>query len=502
MSGAATTPTFRRRGPRRSYRLKVPLALSAVALASGVAVALTTYLLVYRYVEANAISQTQRLTLTLARSLAPTVLANDVWQAFQTLRASSPGPVEGERPMVQVIVLDAQGTVFVALNPREYPLGLSATRLPPRLASAATRLAQESRPEAVVVDEDPESNRLVVAAPLLGEDQAPLGVVIVEEETGISRAQARSVALRLALLGSVAIAIVVGAGWAIGRRMTAPLDTLRRSMRVAPSQDVRPVVADVSRLNDEVGDLGRAFLVMMDELDSMRRLERDMLNAERMASIGRLTAGIAHEVNNPLGGMLNAIANRRMRGGLDEATERTLGLLERGLQQVHSTVGALLNEARLEAHPLGEDDLRDLHLLVQPEAARVRCTLDWRVGAPVGGSLPSVPVRQVALNLALNAVAAGSGGGRVRVASAEEQGEWSLRVSNTGTALDAAALDVLLKGKPTRPDERAGLGLWVTAGILQSLGGRLELAVPADGKGGFATTLTAIFPFDSTSARR
>lgn len=478
--------------PRWSYRLKVPLALSFVALAAGVAVAITTYLLVYRFVEANASAQAQRLAHTLARSLVQPVLGNDVWQAFQTVRASSLASGPGAAPAPRVIVLDAQGTVFAALEPKKFPIGTDAARLPPRLQAAARWIADAPPREANYLHEDEASANLVVAARLIGEEEVLLGGVIVEQERGISRAQAAEVALRLALVGSMAIVLVAAVGWTVGRRMTRPLEKLRRSMQAAPTEDVRPLVAEVSRLNDEVGDLGSAFLGMMAELDAKRQLERDMLEAERMAGIGRLTAAIAHEVNNPLGGMLHAIENRRLRGSVDEATERTLALLERGLRQIHSTVNALLNEARRDLHELRDDDLHDLFLLVQPEVVDAGCSLEWDVRVPGQGALPSVPVRQVILNLTLNAIAAAGAGGRVRVESEERGGRWRLRVANTGAALDAKALEALVHGQSGERDARTGLGLWVTARILHTLGGTLELE--ADTGAGFATSLVAVFP--------
>lgn len=492
MSAATAPPPSPRRGLRWSYRVKVPLALSAVALVAGVAVATTTYLLVYRFVEANAVTQTQGLARTLARSLVQPVLSNDVWQAFRTVRASSLASSEDAAPALQVVVIDAQGKVFVALDPRSYPLGSNATRLPASLADAARWISDEQRVEASFLMEDDASNSLVVAERLRGEEDARLGGVIVQQERGISRAQANTVAQRLAALGSAAIVLIAACGWLVGLRMTGPLEKLRRSMQAAPVEDVRPAVIDVSRLNDEVGDLGSAFLGMMAEIDAKRQLEREVLNAERMASIGRMAAGIAHEVNNPLGGMLAAIDNRRLRGDIDEASGRTLALLERGLQQIHSTVSALLNEARLEVHELRDDDLHDLYLLLQPEAAKAQRRLEWDVRVPKEGPLPSVPVRQVILNLTLNAITAAGDSGLVRVTSVEQPGVWELRVANTGSQLGAEALAGLLQGQHAGDAGRTGLGLWVTARILHTLGGSIGPA--NDENPEFATTLLARFP--------
>lgn len=489
-------------GPRRAlrwgYRIKVPLALGIVALAAGVAVATSTYLLVYRYVEANAMAQAQRLARTLARSLAQPLLANDVWQAFQTVRAASLASAAAPAQAVQVWVLDAEGTVFVARDPLTYPLGLPASRLPDRLAPAARWIVDSTQAGSSFVRDDNDSNSLVVAERLIGEEDTLIGGVIVEQESGISSAQTRDIAVRLALLGSLAILAVAGLGWISGRRMIRPLEKLRDSMRVAPTSDVRPAVTDVSRLNDEVGDLGRAFLGMMDEIDAKRRLERDILTAERMASIGRLTAGIAHEVNNPLGGMLNAISNRRLRGSVDESTERTLGLLERGLEQIHSTVNALLNEARREIHELRADDLHDLHLLLHPEAHAQGCMLDWQAQVPSGRTLPAVAVRQVILNLTLNAIAAAGNGGRVLVRTEAAPAAWRVHVCNTGAALAAKRFDELVAAQARSDDGRTGLGLWITVRILHTVGGRLERADPPAAE--FATELVADFPWQGAEA--
>lgn len=485
-SRAATRPLW------WSYRLKIPLALTAVALLAGVSVATTTYLLVYRHVEANAASQTQALARTLARSLVQPVLSNDIWQAFQTVRASAPEPRELPGPPLQIVVIDAQSHVVVALDPQAYSLGLPATRLSAPLADAARWIVADTGSDDYSRADDARDS-LVVAERIKGEEDTLLGGVIVQQERGISRAQARAVAVRLTALGMAAIALVAVLGWIGGRRMIRPLETLRAAMHVAPGDDVRPVVAQVSRRNDEVGDLGAAFLSMMDEIDAKRLLEREMLNAERMASIGRLTAGIAHEVNNPLGGMLSAIQNRRLRGGVDDATERTLALLERGLAQIHGTVNALLNEARHELHTLREDDLHDLHVLLHPEAEHLQCALDWWPALPPDAHLPSVPVRQVLLNLTLNAIAAAGVAGRVRVTAGAAAGRWEVRVANTGATLDAGELERLLQGHPRSDDGRTGFGLWITARILHTLGGTLGLAPPADGRA-FSTELVATFP--------
>ncbi|MCX7893142.1 MAG: HAMP domain-containing histidine kinase [Burkholderiales bacterium] len=485
---------WRPRALRWSYRLKVPLMLVAVALVSGVAVAAATYALIERYVETNAIAQSQRLAGTLANSLGQAVLRNDVWRAFEIVRAPSLART-AEAAAPRVVVVDASGQVFVSLEPGVLPIGTPRERMPEPLAAAVGWILAPQPPEATYLLDDEASASWVTAARITGEDDALIGGVIVQQERGLSRAQTGAIVRQLALFGALAVFAVAVAGWIGGRRMIRPLERLRDAMRRAADRDVRGEVSSVSGRNDEVGDLGTAFLAMLREIDAKRELEREMLQAERMASIGRLTAGIAHEVNNPLGGMLTAIQNRRMRGGMDEATERTLALLERGVEQIHSTVGALLNEARSELQELREEDLHDLFLLVHPEAEHRGCALEWRVAVPAGSRLPSVQVRQVMLNLALNAIAAAAPGGRVSVRSRETRSAWHVAVANTGAVLDPGRLDELLQGRAQTDGGRLGLGLWITARLLHTLGGTLGLEPPPEP---FVTELVASFPLRRT----
>lgn len=484
------------------YRLKVPLALTAVALVSGILVAATTYTLVDRHVETNAEAETQRLAGTLARALVQPLLRNDVWQAFQMMRAATPpAGSTATAQAVQVVALDARGQVFASPSPRVHALGQHLSALPEPLARAARRVLESSppAPARVVVDA---SGMLVLATPIVGDEDALLGVVLASHPRALTDAQREAVIQQLVVLGAVAMLLVALAGGAIGLRMTAPLERLRVVMQAAPRRNVAATAASRSELEqvcarpDEIGELGRSFAAMMDQIAAQQELERHMLEAERMASIGQLTAGIAHEVNNPLGGMLAAIENRRLRGGVDAATARTLELLERGLRQVHETVQALLNEARSESHPLTVADLRDLELLLRPEAEHVRCRLHWRVALPQA-DLAAVPVRQVMLNLTLNAIAAAGEHGEVTAWTRETPDTWQVWVGNSGTPLDADKLAALTRGTERSAQGRLGLGLWITARILHTSGGRLWLA-PSDASQ--ATVLVAEFAVPSDTA--
>jgi signal transduction histidine kinase len=488
---------------RFGYRIKVPLALTGVALLSGVLVALTTYMLVDRHVEANAEAETQRLTGALARALVDPMLRNDVWRAFQAVRAAQaptsarPGQA-ADAAAVQVVVLDAQGHVFAAPSPRRHPLGQHYSTLPEPLAGAARRVLSATPPVAARIAAR-DGGPLVLAEPIVGNEDALLGIVLASHPSALTEAQRASVVRQLVVLGAMAMALVALAGAALGLRMTLPLARLRSAMQAAPrpatgeaavGADGSVALAEVCRRRDELGELGRSFAQMLQQIQAQQELERHMLEAERLASVGQLSAGIAHEVNNPLGGMLAAIENRRLRGGLDEASERTLALLERGLRQIHSTTQALLHEARSGQHALAEADLQDVALLLRPEADHARCVLEWQLPMPTRAGLAAAPVRQVLLNLTLNAIAAAGRGGRVRASGSEDALGWSLHVANTGAALDEQRLASLIQGLERSGDGRLGLGLWITARVLHTHRGTLTVGFPQPP---FTTEVVAAF---------
>jgi signal transduction histidine kinase len=87
------------------------------------------------------------------------------------------------------------------------------------------------------------------------------------------------------------------------------------------------------------------------------------------------------------------------------------------------------------------------------------------------------------------------------VSSAAEPGRWQLAVANTGATLDPSTFARLLQGQAGDQSGRTGLGLWITARILHTLGGTLELS-PPDGSGPFATTLLARFPLRDSPPTR
>ncbi len=125
-------------------------------------------------------------------------------------------------------------------------------------------------------------------------------------------------------------------------------------------------------------------------------LTKRLAEEERLVSLGFLASTLAHEINNPLGGLFNALATLKKHGHLEQARADTIGLLDRGLISIREVVRTTLALYRTDvaSRDLMATDIDDLLLLIGPEAHRkfVTVTLTNRLSSSV--ALPSTPVRQ------------------------------------------------------------------------------------------------------------
>jgi hypothetical protein len=146
---------------------------------------------------------------------------------------------------------------------------------------------------------------------------------------------------------------------------------------------------------------------------------------------------MAHEINNPLGGLINAVDTLKAHGQTPGVRDASIRLVERGLAGIRDVVEAALATYRPERsrRPLAPDDLEDVKLLLQPELRRKRQRLDWDISWMAGRKLrmEGGPIRQAVLNLLLNASAATPEGGLIWLKAAGTDSGW-LEIDVSATA--------------------------------------------------------------------
>ncbi len=323
--------------------------------------------------------------------------------------------------------------------------------------------------------------------PILGAAGRQLGLIAVlldlSDQVRYRRGLERTLfgtATALAALGAVLAAFA-------SRRALRPLLRVTEALGRAGAGDLAPIPpAEIPPARTEAGRVALAFNAMAGRLAERERLQARLAERERAALLGRLVATVAHEVRNPLAGMLTAIETARCFGEDAAEREEALEVLERGLQQVEAVVSATLALHRDDGapRPLSAADLDDLRVLVVPAARQRQVELDWCVELPDAFPTHAAQLRQAVLNLLLNAIAATPPGGRVTLeARFAPEGDLLLAVLDDGPGLPAEARQRLLGAPEAAVPVDPGLGLDVVRHLAGRLGGRLAIEAREAGRG-------------------
>lgn len=458
-----------------SLRYKIPLRVIALVLVTAFFVTASMVFREYDESRRDLVAHGAGLGRVLADTLTTPMIHDDLWRAYEVVRTPQQrsGSDYGTLSAAIVVALDSEFRTFVSTQPMRYPLGLNPAQKETDFAFVQHALGSgEIMGQRLI--EPPDSDHLYMLTPIIS-DGVLLGHLVLGYSRQVFTSRLRNLITRSLLVTLLVLGVLLPLSTWWARRLADPLVILAAAMDQVTERLPDPALVPTLATGDEIGRLSQAFRGMLVGLREKEQLEQHMLVAERLAAVGRLSAGIAHEINNPLGGMLNALNTLRRHGEPDALTEKTVSLLERGLTQIRSTVAALLVEAKVESHPLTPEDIEDIHILVMAAAEKKAADFVWhnRVGAAL--PLPSTLVRQILLNLLLNAVQAIDAGGRVECDTRVENHRLVIQVENDGKHIAEDHLPYLFEPFATERPEGNGLGLWVTYQIVQQLRGGLQV---------------------------
>lgn len=283
------------------------------------------------------------------------------------------------------------------------------------------------------------------------------------------------------------------------RRVTGPLEQLSAAaLRVSAGELELEPLASPSQ-GDEIARLTQAF----NRMTSSLRAQRDHLVAqEKLATVGRLAAGVAHEVGNPLAAILGYVElllaqERSPDGAEDRERHEALERIRKETVRISGIVSDLLDYSRPQAgrvEPVDVAEAVEVALsLLAPQARFRGVNLVHRLPADLPRvAASSSRVVQVLLNLLLNAADAMGGTGSVTIVAVPAGAHVTLRVSDVGPGVPAAdcarLFDPFFTTKP--PGEGTGLGLAISRSIAQAYGGDLTF----DASAGPGATFTLALP--------
>jgi two-component system, NtrC family, sensor kinase len=225
---------------------------------------------------------------------------------------------------------------------------------------------------------------------------------------------------------------------------------------------------------------------------ALREHQEQLVRSEKLAGIGRLAAGVAHEINNPLGVILGyaKLLRKRAEGPLAE----DLAVVEEEALRAKEIVDGLLDLSR--PLPPASDEPVDLRALADDVVSRLRDARLLEGVAVVVDGAASAPgsaekLRQVLVNLVRNAAEAAAPEGRVTISVGARDGVAEVLVDDTGPGIAEDARARLFEPFFTTKPRGTGLGLAVSRAIARGHGGELALAAAAGGGARFALTLPA-----------
>lgn len=268
-----------------------------------------------------------------------------------------------------------------------------------------------------------------------------------------------------------------------GRRLKSTLDIGAKQVYevevVTRLGEVRAVMVSVSPLQGADGEI-LGVLGIARDMTETKKLERQIRNAEKLASIGQLAAGVAHEINNPLGGILNCLYNLR-KGTLSPARqEEYWASMEHGVRRVQKIVRQLLDFSQQHEPAFSQADINRIVDQVLELTTHLFASNHIHLETFPTHDVPSVMVdrhmiEQVLMNLILNAVQAMKNGGVLTIRTSVAEGICRVEVSDTGSGIPASVLPRIFDPFFTTKGEGegTGLGLSVNLGIVERHGGKL-----------------------------
>jgi two-component system NtrC family sensor kinase len=352
---------------------------------------------------------------------------------------------------------------------------------------------------------------------VLGVLDVQLSMASVDEALRASERQ-----LLAALVVTVA-AVLALAGLLLWRMVLRPVDRLTRAMSRVASGDLETRVDVTSR--DEIGSMAASWNAMAEEVGRARRALQDwnetlerrveektvelkraherMLLVERMASLGKLAAVVAHEINNPLAGIRTyaRVLRRRFAGTADAETDGILQMVDSESGRCGDIVRNLLSFSRSTPAHFADEDLEPVldrcGRLLRHQAELLGVTLDVQAAA----GLPRVrcdaaQVQQMVLALAMNALESTPGGGRVTLATRADEAVPGvvIEVSDTGCGIREEDLSRIFEPFYTTKEagKGVGLGLAVVYGIVTRHHGRIDVRSTV----GTGTTFSVHLPLE------
>ncbi len=457
-------------------RVKAPVIVAALTVCVAVIISQVVMARLTENQEKSLHQLTSAYLDGVATSVLPHVIRRDVWETFDALSRSR--QLYQGLNVQEVIVSLADGRILASSDPMRFPV---AAQLP------QTVLARFDGGRELIIDDD---RAMAWVRRVLVEGGEEIGSVFARLDLGPLMRERRQVLWALIGVNGLLTVIFAAIGYFTVHRLLRPVSILHDHMERLKSGDPsRFETADISRQDTEFASLFRQFNAAVDAIEERKILAQRLADEEKLALLGKLASAMAHEVNNPLGGMMNALSTLKKHGGDEQVREQSIGLIERGLRGIRHVVRAALVSYRgvkgaRDGDMLTARDLDDLKFLIQHETLRRKLKLSWHNRIPESVAIDGSAIRQAVLNILLNACEASSVGGSIVFEAALREGNIEIAISDSGPGLpeDVRRMYENAGEEDLQPVGSSGLGIWTAARLIGRLGGHFSIN-DAEGRG-------------------
>ncbi len=270
---------------------------------------------------------------------------------------------------------------------------------------------------------------------------------------------------------------------------------------------------DLRKSNDEIGLLAESFnemsRKMASDIEQLRQLNEQLIRTEKLAAMGTLAAGVAHEVNNPLASISSLIQMMQANKNLDAENSEKLKLISAQISRITQVTKDMMDFARVR--PAAQSAV-NINAVIETSlrlASFDKSFQNLRLKKTLTTNLPEISadndqLQQVFLNLFLNARDAMPGGGELLIKTFNSNNEIVIEIADSGTGIDPGNLkqifDPFFTTKQT--GKGTGLGLAVCYGIVTAHGGKIEVAPNGESGTTFSVVLPVNGKSDNETARR
>jgi len=297
----------------------------------------------------------------------------------------------------------------------------------------------------------------------------------------------------MAGFGLAALILTLLSSLLMARRITRPIRNLVEGTRRISKGDFTYRIPVISE--DEIGDLTRSFNEMAEQLLQARQkteeANRRLVQVEKLASIGRLSATIAHEIRNPLTSVKLNIQKLAESEKLDETEKEHLAIAQEGIEQIEKFIKELLSftrSSKLQPDYFSMEEIIQASLkMLRPslEEKKIRITLEVEKDLPPA-YVDADKIRQVLVNILRNAYEAVEEGGQIEISlrlnRQKDRPGFEILISDNGCGIPEKDWENIFEPFFTTKSSGAGLGLANARRILEQHGGSIRV-VKKEGPG-------------------